>query len=787
MKKGRIFLIQLLFISFLTLSLVGSSLLFPTNQPLTNSELQPTIVNPKWVYMVYCDADNNLDSYGVEDVNEMESGYSGSSEVKVIVFLDREYSGAKTYQIIHDTSSSIVSTILTTGFPSEPNMGAKATLKNFISYVFNNHPADHYLLDLWDHGGGIMGACWDDTDNDHLTFDEMDEAITEACTAAGKRIDILAFDACLVQLLELEYEIRESVDYMVASEETIPGYGYPYDDIISSLCASPSQTALTYATDMVNDYYASYSSSYDITLSAVDVRSAAMNSLLYAFNLFTANISNLAISSPSTISAARAVTQEFYYTEIIDLKDFALELASRVSGTPMEDACDFLNDRITNAVKNNKQRNNPGACGIAIYFPESSSDYDSGYASTIDLPQETNWDAFLSTYYYGTPYKLALDDYIFKDPLSLDADNDNDGIVEQRETINVSITIMNTGTVNAAAVNGTLSCADANINMLIGFQTYGSMNQGTTKLKDFQFSVSNSAPSGLVITFTLLIRASFPNYYEKYETLTVIINISSIAGGSSYETAMTVNEGIFNGLMPGPDPTDSSAWFKIFVPAGKYLVVTLLSGAGGSDFDIYVYSPYGELLTAAIGSSYPDPCSTYIPVDGEYVIRIYPYDGSGAYTLSIDIADSTGPEDGLSYGTAISLSSSVPSATGTLPAPTSSGGMWFRVYLDEGETVTFRLYGDSSQNDFDLYLCDNLLNDLAYSIRYDYPEEIQWTAEYSGYHYLFVDVWDGSGDFEIEVQFSSGLDIGTSWITITSLCLAMLALIGVRLFVKRKN
>lgn len=368
MKKGLIFLIQLLFISFLTLSLVGSALLFPTNQPLTNSGLQPTIVNPKWVYMVYCDADNNLDSYGVDDVNEMEDGYSGTSEVKVIVFMDREYSGAKTYQIVHDTSSSIVSTILTTGFPSEPNMGAKATLKNFISYVFTNHPADHYLLDLWDHGGGIMGACWDDTDGDHLTFDEMDEAITEACTAAGKRIDILAFDACLVQLLELEYEIRESVDYMVASEETIPGYGYPYDDVISSLCSNPSQSSLTYAIDMVNDYQASYSSSYDTTLSAVDIRSASINGLLYAFNLFTANISSLAISSPSTISAARAVTQEFYYTEIIDLRDFAAELGSRVPGTQMEAACNFLISKISSAVKNTQQHQNPGLTELPSTF-----------------------------------------------------------------------------------------------------------------------------------------------------------------------------------------------------------------------------------------------------------------------------------------------------------------------------------------------------------------------------------------------------------------------------------
>ena len=119
------------------------------------------------------------------------------------------------------------------------------------------------------------------------------------------------------------------------------------------------------------------------------------------------------------------------------------------------------------------------------------------------------------------------------------------------------------------------------------------------------------------------------------------------------------------------------------------------------------------------------------------------------------ISDTTGPEDGLSIGTAISLSRQHPTVTDELPAATPDGEMYFRVFLQEGERITVWLRGDSGESDFDLYLYDYWLNLLDYSLSYNYPEEIRWTAEYTGYHYLIVDIWDGSGEFEIEVKFGS--------------------------------
>ncbi|NVM54509.1 MAG: hypothetical protein HWN66_12465 [Candidatus Helarchaeota archaeon] len=787
MKKRHLMLLQLIPISLFILSIFGSILILPFVQNITDSGLQKKIIIPDWTYMVYLDADNNLDSYGIGDINEMEEGYNDavSSNVNVIVFIDREFSGAKTYKIQHDTSGSIVSPILTTGFLSEPNMGSKTTLKNFIIYVFNNFPAEHYVLDLWDHGSGIFGICWDDSSgNDKLTFDEVDEALVEACSLAGETIDILTMDACLMQMLEVCYEMNDYVDYIVASEETIPGYGYPYDDMIDTLCDTPSQSPATYANAMVTDYHASYSASYDTTLSAVNVTSGSINNLMAAFNLFTAELNTQVATQKSAISSARAATQEFYYDIFVDLYDFAYELESRVTGTDFKDTCDWLMGNISDAVLNSLEWNNPDAYGIAIYFPDNSGDYNSGYGTSIDLGEDTDWDLFLTTFYFGPTYHLDLDGYLLDDGITVDPANDGDGIVDQGETINITITIRNTGSILATSVNGTLSCSDGNITILVGFQVYGTIAGGATDSMTFLFNVSLSAPNGLIVTFKFDINATYITLFHKTETLIVIINYSTIIGGDSFENAVLINEGIFESLMPGPDPTDGSAWFKISCPADKYLIVSIIAAAPGTDFDVYIYNELGQLQSAAIGESYPDSCSIFVLSTGFYIIRVYSYAGSGSFTLNVTLFDVTGPEDGLSIGTAFTLIVDGPTLTSTLPSG-AQDYLFYRVFLQEGESVTAWLRGQSSQHDFDLYLYDRLLNELDYSWKTQYPEQIDWTATYSGVYYLIVKIWSGSGDFEIEVESQGGAAIGNFWVTLITLIVAFVMITGFYRFFKK--
>lgn len=727
----------------------------------------------------------------------METGFNDAvaSQVNVIAFIDRLYSGAKTYQISHDSSpSTITSTILTTGFPPEPNMGLQSTLQNFITYCFTNFPAEKYVLDLWDHGGGIFGICWDDSNgNDKLTFDEVDAAIAAACSAAGETIDILAMDACLMQMLEVDYEMREYVDYIVASEETIPGDGFPYDTMISSLCGNPSQSAYTYAIDMVNDYYNSYSSWTDLTLSAVNVQPSSINPLMDAFNLFTAAcIEQInTYGQASALASARAATQEFYYDIFVDLYDFAKEAKARISHTYFDHVCDLLMGNITSAVINNKQRNNPDAKGISIYFPDNAGDYESAYATVIDLGEETDWDVFLTAFYYGPTYQLSLYNYDFNDSMAIDpVNNDADDIMEQGETINVTITIKNTGTEVATNVNGTLTCTDGNVTVLVDFQVYGTIPAGSSTVRDFQFNISASAPNNLAITFDLRINATFSNPYSKLFAFQVLINASSVvSGGASFDTAVLIVSGTYDSSMPGPDPSDSSEWFKFSVISGDSIQISIDNANPGTDFDAYLYSPAGSLIAYAIGTSYPDTCLHTASSTGYYRLRIKPYSGTGAYQFTLTVSSTPGPstEDGYSFGTAITFTQDENLIANSLPSAGPDGSLYYRIFLQAGEHVVARLDGDSNQHDFDLYLYDSAINLVDESYTYYYPERVSGVALNAGYFYIVVSQYSGSGSFTLQVTRGEvGGSIGSESSTVISLTLALIFVVGL-VFLKRKN
>lgn len=787
MKKAYLALTQAIFVSLLIISLLGPMILLPIVKNLSNSNISTRAAT--WTIMVYMDGDNNLDSYGATNINDMERGYSNSytSNVNIIVFEDHADSGATTYLIRHDTDTYTVnSPTLTTGFPSEPDMGSGTTLKNFLVYCYNNYPASHYMLILWDHGGGILGICWDDTDgNDHLTFPEVKQALADS----GKVLDILAMDACLMQLLESSYEWHQYAKYILASEETIPGNGFPYYDMTYDLVhnyAAYGSNPVNFANDIVDLYYDSYPSD-QITLSTVDVQSTPFTKVMAAFNEFATALLNQVSIAKSSITSARAATQAFYYPELIDLWDFADELETKVPAIATQCATLKLNIT-TNLVKDSKENSEPGAHGIAIYFPEKKADYDTGYETIIDLGA-TVWGQFLSAYYNGLTASLSLSGCQFNDPIIAGTFNNANGIPEQRETINASISIKNTGTMIAYVVNGTLSCSNGNITMVVNYRNYGTIGAGNTKTLNFQFNISKTAPSGLIVTITCVIKATFGAiHYQITKALYLVVNLSITTGGANFESAVTVIQGPTHSLLPGLDPTDSSAWFKINVITGKYLICSILSADPGTDFDLYVYQPSGFLLTAAVMSVYPDTCSTYAPETGAYRIRVVPYTGSGAYTLNVTISDHPGPENGLSFGTAISLPK-IFNATLTITGPviprseTKKGYQFYRIIMNKGDSITVSLTAGASTN-FDLVLADNTFHSVASATSTSYPDQMTYAATYDGYYYVVVVPTSGKGDFSLSVSFEQGFTLSTWMMVLIVVIVVLGAIVGLILFFK---
>ncbi|MBW1675421.1 MAG: hypothetical protein JRF30_01090 [Deltaproteobacteria bacterium] len=68
----------------------------------------------------------------------------------------------------------------------------------------------------------------DDTSGDALDNQELKNVLSGVSQRIGRKIDILGLDACLMNMIEVAYQLKDCVQVMVGSEEEEPFDGWPY-------------------------------------------------------------------------------------------------------------------------------------------------------------------------------------------------------------------------------------------------------------------------------------------------------------------------------------------------------------------------------------------------------------------------------------------------------------------------------------------------------------------------------------------------------------------------------
>ncbi|MHA1231247.1 MAG: clostripain-related cysteine peptidase [Candidatus Helarchaeota archaeon] len=732
----------------------------------------------KWTYIGYFCADNNLDEYGVEDINELEEGMDNSANVSVIAIIDRYNSGAKTYRVQHDTSSIINSPVIyPSGILNEPNMGDDSTLEAFLTWVLQNYPAEHYILDLWDHGGGWFGICFDDTSGqDGLSLAELRNAIQGALSATGEdKIDIITMDACLMGMLECSYYLEGLCDVFVASEEVIYAPGYPYSDVIGHLC----QFANTYdvyqmASVIVDDYRNYYSSYSGCTLSAVNLSSSSYNQFTNTFASFAESLYDNLLGRKNQIRNARIQTQEFYYPFFIDLYDFCKFLEPMDLPHISSNATEMMNV-INNVVINYAATGSSRAKGISIYFPEDEADYRSSYGSQF-LAINTLWENFLNYYYTAPDIYVDISGYYTNETIN------------QGKTIELTVKLKNTGSVSATQVEGSLHSNNPNVTVspTNRYYNYGGIDVGQESSGSFIFNVSPTIENLSIFFLYFNLSCKYLGVSETiYRNISLYFMVGKdiIMGGSSFSSAVSIPLDDLVGVVPGPG-IDRSSWYKVNVPSNiKALLLNLTSPASSADFDMYIYSPSGSLITVAISANFPDFTSFTNLEPGDYRIKVHPYSGEGIFILYM--VENKTCDDGNSVNTAYELI--LPAngtVSGSLPnSGNSNGYLFYRVLARQGQVIVITLNGDSG-TDFDIYLCDYHLNVLDQAYTAHYPERLAYRATESSVYYIVLVAYSGSGSFTMEVKVGEGYAF-FDWINIILIVvIVIIVIIGIIIYWK---
>ena len=218
---------------------------------------------------------------------------------------------------------------------------------------------------------------------------------------AKRPIDVLGFDACLMNMLEVAYQLRGLVGHIVASEAVEPGDGWPYNKVIGDLIARPTASAADVARAIVKRYMASYPASEEVTDSAVDVGRVTVVAKAVD-NLAAACLPTLQ-SAPDYAAFGRALSsaQRFDMRDYVDLGALCQQLITRSPTPAVKQAAQQVLTTLQGpepfvVAEGHKGKTVSGATGTAIYFP-LAGDVQVAYAN-LDFAKSTRWGQLITAY-----------------------------------------------------------------------------------------------------------------------------------------------------------------------------------------------------------------------------------------------------------------------------------------------------------------------------------------------------------------------------------------------------
>ncbi len=348
-------------------------------------------VSETTVYM-YLIGSNLEDATGSASINlaQIKEATAAGSNLKFIIeaggtgrwftdgFKDRRTARYK----IKDGVVTLLQTL-----PDNTCMSKEKTLENFLKWANENYPSERRMLWFWDHGGGLSGYGADTLNpregRKMLSLYEIEEALKEA----GGKYDVIGFDACLMQTMEVGLAMEPYADYLLASEESEPHTGMYYTAAFSELVKNPSLDSVEFGAMMCSSYDQSLkildaAAQAGSTMSMTDLRlmpEAADAFIGYLRGLdrnFKADKSSFA-----NMSTARYKAYEFQQEDQIDLIDFIDQ-----SDITDEERTELLS-RITPAIAVRNAATASHINGLAVYMPYDDID---GYTSAYETLTELN-------------------------------------------------------------------------------------------------------------------------------------------------------------------------------------------------------------------------------------------------------------------------------------------------------------------------------------------------------------------------------------------------------------
>lgn len=392
----------------------------------------------EWLVFVFMSDVNDLGaaSLSVGDINEMErigstdkvAVVAETNAIKINNSREVQFSPkAVTYFIVKDTNTYtnpdddvIVSERIDDIYDTD--MGSYRHFVRSAKKAIKMFNPQKLMIIVWNHGNGYYGIAYDDVSGNNITLRQLRQAFSEISGFYGRKIDIVAFDACLMQMVETVTEIKDYTNYVIASEETIPGRGYPYDDLLSILNRNHNN-AVSFSREFIDAYVDEYENK-NVTLSVVKSESypAFLSFLNGWVNLLKKHPQDFVIAVSTVVTENSMFFSDDDNTEtsqygvlnsdddkwlsrsvdlISYLKNFKNAASSEKVKTYTDNFIKFLRNNFilyhnaSSYITNRGHNYRTDTYGIAIYLPLVK--YNSGVYEGLNFSKISLWDEFIKS------------------------------------------------------------------------------------------------------------------------------------------------------------------------------------------------------------------------------------------------------------------------------------------------------------------------------------------------------------------------------------------------------
>lgn len=257
---------------------------------------------------------------------------------------------------------------------SDASMGDADTLSAFLEWGIEYAPASKMGLVFWDHGGGsIVGVCLDSVNQDILTLSEIDSALAAVSEKMTDKFEFIGFDACLMATVECANILSPYAEYMYASEEVEPGYGWDYEAIGAYLTQHPSAGGDTLGQRVADSYYEQNRHSAMVTFSITDL--SEIDNLVFCLNKYIKELNAVSSDYKTFSMVIRGIVDaenfgsnnaETGYTNMVDLAGIVYAGAEYANGA--QDVLNAIDKAVVYSINGGIHTD---ACGLSIYYPLS--------------------------------------------------------------------------------------------------------------------------------------------------------------------------------------------------------------------------------------------------------------------------------------------------------------------------------------------------------------------------------------------------------------------------------